>query len=114
MKGKADLMLEDFRERIRLTRIALGLKQEEFGRLGGVSLSAQHAYEKGVRFPDMHYMALLESNNVDTLHLMFGNRVSVLGSEKKLIQDFRKMDLKNKRLIMELISSLKGSDNENE
>lgn len=63
-----------FPERLRIERERLGLTQAEFGRLGGVSKTAQWQYEQGKHWPTMDYIESLRTNGVDVVYLVTGNR----------------------------------------
>lgn len=65
-----------FPERVRAERKRLGLTQEEFGRLGGVSKTAQWLYEAGRNWPTADYLEALNVQGVDVGFIATGNRLS--------------------------------------
>lgn len=64
-----------FPERLRIERKRLGLSQERFGRLGGVSKTAQWLYEAGKNWPTVEYLEALKDNRVDVGFMVTGNRL---------------------------------------
>lgn len=64
--------LNDFKDRLRQTRISMNLSQKEFGKLGGVVLSTQSSYERGCRYPNIHYLAKLAQNDINVNYLLTG------------------------------------------
>lgn len=63
-------------ERLREERKRLHLSQEEFGRLGGVTKSAQWLYESGRNWPTTEYLESLRLNSVDVGFIATGTRLS--------------------------------------
>lgn len=68
-------------------RDRLGLTQERFGELAGVSRNSQANYEKGTRQPDAAYLELIASAGVDVLYVLTGARSL---SEKDLQADLKR------------------------
>lgn len=66
----------NFPERLKVERERLGLSQEEFGRLGGVSKMSQWSYEAGKNWPTVEYLESLRISGVDVRFLVTGNRQS--------------------------------------
>jgi phage repressor protein C with HTH and peptisase S24 domain len=62
-------------DRLREERQRLGLSQEEFARLAGVSKRAQANYEKGERSPQVDYLEALKDAHVDTYYVLTGYRL---------------------------------------
>ncbi|MDR5868113.1 XRE family transcriptional regulator [Halomonas koreensis] len=60
-------------ERLKEERLRLGLSQDEFAALAGVSKRAQANYEKD-RSPQADYLAALDSEGVDTHYVLTGRR----------------------------------------
>jgi len=52
----------------------LGESQEAFGAIGGVARNAQHNYEKGVRLPDVGYLAAIAAAGADVQYIVTGLR----------------------------------------
>ena len=65
-----------FPDRLRIERERLALSQTEFGRLGGVSKTAQWQYERGKHWPTMEYIEGLRANRVDVTYLVTGSRMT--------------------------------------
>lgn len=65
-----------FPERLRLERKRIGLSQEEFGRLGGVSKTAQWLYEAGKNWPTCEYLECLCRTGVDVAFIAMGVRAN--------------------------------------
>jgi len=63
-------------ERLRVERKRLHLSQEEFGRLGGVTKTAQWLYESGRNWPTLEYLESLRLNGVDVEFIVTGSRPS--------------------------------------
>ncbi len=61
-------------ERLRLERERLGISQEAFGFLGGVTKSSQWMYEQGRHWPTAEYLELLRQHQVDVGYLAAGIR----------------------------------------
>lgn len=59
-----------FKDRLKSTRKALGLTQAEFGKMGGVGLTAQSLYEKGERAPTINYLEALQLHGIDVAYLV--------------------------------------------
>lgn len=63
-------------ERLRLERKRVGLRQEEFGKLGNVSKTAQYLYESGRNWPTLEYLEALRVSGVDVAYIASGVRSS--------------------------------------
>lgn len=63
-----------FQERLRLERERLGISQEAFGLLGGVTKSSQWMYEQGRHWPTAEYLESLRQHQVDVGYLAAGIR----------------------------------------
>lgn len=97
--------MSNFYERLAVERKRLGLNQEDFGALAGISKFTQLNYEKGTRKPDSDYLAALGSAGVDIPFLLTGTRsfdpsVRPAGLEpagetiaQRLQQERRRLDL---------------------
>ncbi|MFC4923862.1 helix-turn-helix domain-containing protein [Delftia deserti] len=64
----------DFSARLKEERKRLGLNQESFGTVAGVSQMSQLNYEKGVRKPDAEYLMAIAAHGVDVSYLLTGLR----------------------------------------
>lgn len=76
MKTSFENSILSLPERLREERKRLHLSQEEFGRLGGVTKSAQWLYESGRNWPTTEYLESLRLNNVDIGFIATGARLS--------------------------------------
>lgn len=63
-------------ERLRLERKRMGLSQEEFGKLGNVSKTAQYLYESARNWPTLEYLEALRMGGVDVAYIASGIRSS--------------------------------------
>ena len=63
-----------FQERLRVERERLGMSQEAFGMLGGVSKASQWMYEQGRHWPTTEYLESLRQHRVDVGYLATGIR----------------------------------------
>lgn len=61
-------------ERIRVERKRLGLNQDQFAELGGVSRTAQYTYESGRNWPTCQYLESLRAAGVDVAFIATGKR----------------------------------------
>ena len=113
----------DFGERIRQERDRLGLSQEAFGAVGGVSKRAQVNYEKSERKPDLVYLDQLSRIGVDVLYLVTGQRSeAVLSPElSDLIALYQKAPLAVKAAVLRALAgdaseaagvNVRGSNNQ--
>lgn len=74
----------EFYNRLRQERKRLGLSQEKFATLGGVTRDTQMNYESGSRKPDSDYMIALAIVGVDVLYLLTGEYgLSTLSADEK-------------------------------
>lgn len=65
-------MVTSIGARLREERNRLGLSQEAFGAIPGVTKQAQIRYEKGERHPDTLYLAAIAAAGVDVLYVLTG------------------------------------------
>lgn len=65
-----------FSLRLREERKRLKLSQEEFGRLGGVSKTAQYLYESEKNWPTLEYLEALRLRGIDVGFIATGKRVN--------------------------------------
>lgn len=72
MENKANQVVEGFPDRLRQERERLGLSQDKFARLIGVSRVTQNNYEQGVREPGIGYLSTIGSKGCDLRFLLFG------------------------------------------
>ena len=60
--------------RLKEERKRLGMNQTEFADVGGVQISAQTNYERGLRNPDWDYLEKIADLGVDILYVVTGRR----------------------------------------
>ncbi|MGZ8984456.1 MAG: helix-turn-helix domain-containing protein [Methylotenera sp.] len=73
-------------ERLREERKKLGLTQEEFGHLGGVTKTAQSLFEGGKNRPGSEYLEALHFNGVDVGFIVTGTRYPKENLDWKLLR----------------------------
>jgi transcriptional regulator with XRE-family HTH domain len=61
-------------ERIMEERARLGMGVGQFATVGGVGRGAQANYEKGLRQPDLPYLAAIAAAGADVLYIITGTR----------------------------------------
>lgn len=72
----SDEPVVSFPDRLRQERKRLGLTQQDLGRLGKVSKTAQWMYESGKHWPTVEYLEALRVNGFDVCFLATGMRQS--------------------------------------
>jgi len=83
--------------RLREERERLGLTQEAFGSAGGVLKGAVINYEKGVRFPDVSFLAGVANVGADVQYIVTGRRAdqnsaTLAPAERALLESFAQAD----------------------
>lgn len=101
----------DYGERLRQERTRLGLRQDDFARLGGVNRNTQGSYEKGERNPDVAYLAAVAQAGVDVCFVITGVRkVDTLGDltepEQRLLTDYRSLANADQEIVHRVISAM--------
>jgi transcriptional regulator with XRE-family HTH domain len=99
--------------RLRKERERLGLSQQAFGRLGGVTTNAQGKYENGDRFPRSDYFAAIATINVDLLFILVGtetpNSTDLLTQdEKDVLLSFRLLQPEDQEAVSCLVTTIAG------
>lgn len=69
-----------------MERRRLGLTQEKFAGLGGVSKTAQYMYEAGKNWPTCEYLEALRGNSVDVAFIATGSRASSSSFDWQLLR----------------------------
>lgn len=97
----------DLGRRLTELREKSGLSAEAFGKTGGVSRTAQFAYERGERLPDALYLAQVATACEVTLHWMLTGRHTdeapgLSDGERTLIDRLRDMPDRVRRTVEEV------------
>ncbi|WP_083411667.1 helix-turn-helix domain-containing protein [Janthinobacterium sp. 1_2014MBL_MicDiv] len=100
--------MSDFKDRLRAERKRLGLSQEKFAALAGVTKDTQLNYESGARKPDSDYLMAICDAGVDSHFLLHGTPSSdeLLAEESELLLGFRKLDLRGKLRLLGLVEGM--------
>ena len=72
--GLPAMLLQFFGERLVVERARMGLTQEEFGRVGGVTRVTQYVYEQNERHPTVEYLTKVVASGADLNYLVLGTR----------------------------------------
>lgn len=98
-------------ERLRLERVRMMLKQDEFADLGGAKRVSQSQYEGGKSHFGIDYLLKLEKHGVDIGFIVTGYRTdgSLGYMEQQILQMFEKLPTHQKSTILELLIHLTGS-----
>ena len=105
--------MTEFFQRLRDERKKLGLNQDRFAALGGVSRDAQMNYEKGTRKPDSAYLIALSGHGIDIPYLLTGQTSAALSEDEiNLIADLRALDISGKLSITSMINALKNAQSQ--
>ncbi|MBW9333141.1 helix-turn-helix transcriptional regulator [Herbaspirillum sp. RU 5E] len=104
--------MEDFKTRLKGERKRLGLNQDKFAQLGGVTRDTQLNYENGSRKPDSDYLQRLSDAGIDVLFLFTGKLSvgSLSDDEEELLDGYRKLDLRAKARVLGVVEG--ASDTE--
>lgn len=97
-----------FKDRLRAERKRLGLSQEKFAALAGVTKDTQLNYESGARKPDSDYLMAICGAGVDSHFLLHGTPSSdeLPAEESELLLAFRKLDLRGKLRLLGLADGM--------
>ena len=98
-------------ERLREERTRLGLNQEAFAQLGGITRNTQGSYEKGERNADSVYLSAVAKAGVDVLYVLTGGRLlrAVEGldeAEERLIQQFRTLSDYDQKAVHRIVGAM--------
>ncbi|UWE15144.1 helix-turn-helix domain-containing protein [Herbaspirillum huttiense] len=104
--------MEDFKTRLKGERKRLGLNQDKFAQLGGVTRDTQLNYENGSRKPDSDYLQRLSDAGIDVLFLFTGKLSvgSLSEDEEELLEGYRKLDLRAKARVLGVVEGSKSID----
>lgn len=97
-----------FKDRLRAERKRLGLSQEKFAALAGVTKDTQLNYESGSRKPDSDYLIAICGAGVDSHFLLHGTPSSdeLPAEESELLLGFRKLDIRGKLRLLGLVEGM--------
>jgi len=97
-----------FKDRLRAERKRLGLSQEKFAALAGVTKDTQLNYESGTRKPDSDYLIAICGAGVDSHFLIHGTPSAdeLPAEESELLIGFRKLDLRAKLRLLGLVEGM--------
>ncbi|MBC3911580.1 helix-turn-helix domain-containing protein [Undibacterium umbellatum] len=103
--------MSSFNERLRAERKRLGLNQEKFASLGGVTKDTQLNYENGSRKPDSEYLELIARAGVDVTYLLTEVKAenNLTDDESELIEGYRGLDVRGKAGVLGMIDGLSGN-----
>jgi len=98
-------------ERLREERTRLGLNQEAFAQLGGITRNTQGSYEKGERNADSVYLSAVAAAGVDVLYVLTGRRVlraaeGLDEAEERLIQQFRTLSDYDQKAVHRIVGAM--------
>ncbi|WP_338107757.1 helix-turn-helix transcriptional regulator [Pseudomonas mediterranea] len=98
-------------ERLREERARLGLNQEAFALLGGITRNTQGSYEKGERNPDSVYFTAVAKAGVDVLYVLTGSRTqqAIEGmdeTEAALLCRFRTLSDYDQKAVHRIVSAM--------
>lgn len=104
--------MEDFKTRLKGERKRLGLNQEKFAQLGGVTRDTQLNYENGSRKPDSDYLQRLSDAGIDVLFLFTGklSTGSLADDEEELLEGYRKLDIRAKARVLGVVEGASSLD----
>lgn len=89
----------------------IGLRQEDFAKLGGAALNSQSRYEQGDGWPKLEYLLKLEEHGVDVGYVVTGRRDDgSLGYEdSQLLEMFGKLTDVEREAVMTMVCILTGN-----
>lgn len=104
--------MNSFQERLKFERKRLGLSQEKFASLGGVTRDAQMNYENGSRKPDSGYLQGLSEAGVDIAFLFSGapSTETLADDERDLLNGYRTVDVRTKARILGIIEGVTSAE----
>lgn len=91
-----------FNERLKKIREETQLNQEEFAKLGGIKISAQANYERGLRYPTLEYLLKLSEADLDVAYLVTGivSNQNLSDDENELLSAYRSASSEKKYALM--------------
>jgi transcriptional regulator with XRE-family HTH domain len=108
VKHKICGQMSEFKDRLRDERKKLGLSQQKFAVIGGVTRDTQMNYENGSRKPDSSYLEALAEAGVNVLYLLTGqiSAMQLSKDEEALVTEYRNLDLRARKGVHALIDGL--------
>ena len=103
-------------ERLPEERERLGLNQEDFAAIGGVSRRSQIDWEQGKFVPNVEFLVAVAGKGVDVLYVLTGQRTykTLSDVEKDILKGFHAHDPIGKAgvvsLIRGMVQAAKGTD----
>jgi len=100
--------MSDFKTRLKEERKRLGLNQEKFAQIGGISKDTQVNYESGLRVPDADYLISVGAAGVDTQYLLSGvsSERQLSAQERELLTASRLLSEEAFASVMAMVNSL--------
>ncbi|VWC00446.1 Cro/Cl family transcriptional regulator [Burkholderia pseudomultivorans] len=102
--------------RLREERLRIGLSQDEFAAVGGVTRRSQSAYESDERSPDTSFLLALRSIGVDIVYVLTGERLEAGrqsgersetdAEEAELVAVYRQLNETGKATLQSFIGSV--------
>lgn len=101
--------------RLREERLRIGLSQDEFAAVGGITRRSQSAYESDERSPDASYLLSVRALGVDIYYVLTGERVAAeheteevkgAGEEAELVAMYRQLNETGKATLQSFIGSV--------
>ncbi|WP_230945544.1 helix-turn-helix domain-containing protein [Burkholderia pseudomultivorans] len=101
--------------RLREERLRIGLSQDEFAAVGGVTRRSQSAYESDERSPDASYLLSVRAIGVDIYYVLTGQRIAADngthevkgdGEEVELLEVYRQLNETGKATLQSFIGSV--------
>lgn len=98
-------------ERLREERTRLGLNQEAFAQLGGITRNTQGSYEKGERNPDSVYLTAVLKAGVDVPYVLTGRRTQrvlegLTEAEEVLLRQIRALSDYDQKAVHRIIGAM--------
>ena len=105
-----------FNERLKNMREETKLNQEEFAKLGGVKISAQANYERGIRYPTLEYLLKLSEAGFDVAYLVTGivSDRNLNDDENELLSAYRDASSEKKYGLMLMARSIEKNPDDKE
>ncbi|MCA1199159.1 helix-turn-helix domain-containing protein [Sphingomonas sp. R647] len=102
--------LSDVGARLRSERERLGVNQEAFGLIGGVTRNSQATYEAGRRPCDASYLLSLLQQGIDVGFIITGTRASdqIAADEAELLDCFRSLVPGERMALLTIARSMRG------